>query len=434
MPAGVLTRGGVRSLPAPPEKPGRKEGLPLRRRPIPVSVLLLAALLVPGCSDSFLSGRSWSGSVERWGEGVAVRNPARPLFGTDAVGRRELWRRPLGREMAARRSWEPPPAVRLSGGELFVLDVQGGRVRVLDPETGARLRTVGDPGRGDGSVFFPRDLAVTDEAIVVAEETGLEIFARDGSFLRRIPVDEQALHVYSLGGAAFLSFEFTGSGIRWVRRDSARAEGERHAFEALGGLERPDAFEIDCWSLDGAGDGFFLLSCFEPLLVRFDEEGGLERQVLIADVPPEESSPAELDVLRREARERQLALDMGVARDVAESLVERDVARHRHKPKYRQVRHDPDRGLVAVLEQTPEFMGGGNAVVHFLTAEGAYLARTRFDRHWLDFALAGSRIYAVAREPGSGEMVAVAHAFELPEKALSVALPEPDSTGRGDAP
>jgi sugar lactone lactonase YvrE len=63
-------------------------------------------------------------------------------------------------EMQGRRPKGPRPGGAVAiGGELFVTDVTGGRVLVLDRSTGKLVRTLGSPGEGPGQFLMPNAIA-----------------------------------------------------------------------------------------------------------------------------------------------------------------------------------------------------------------------------------------------------------------------------------
>lgn len=84
--------------------------------------------------------------------------------------------------------WAPTDAV-IYGPELFVVDVQNHRVKVLDVKTGKILRAVGEPGSGDGQLFKPTNIAIGPGGLLYVSDTinfRVQVFSRNGLFKRSI--------------------------------------------------------------------------------------------------------------------------------------------------------------------------------------------------------------------------------------------------------
>lgn len=374
---------------------------------------MLVALVA--CSSPGAEGVSrWTGRVDTLDGRVVVRNPAEALLSADRFEVRELWSRPLGWGAGSRRVWEPGPAVRSLDGELFLLDFGGSRVEVRSAEDGSFLRTLGEgDGHRPGELSWPRSLAVSGEVVGVADSSEIEFFAPTGEPLRRVPVADRTLELYGLGGGAFLSFEFSAGGARWRFYASPEAEGEPYPPPITRSESFPEAAQSECWNVEGVRDGLLLLSCAHPVLLRFRRDGGIRREVALGGGPVEPSAE-EREALRRNTRARVAARRPHLDGEVVERIVEREVRRHRLEKRFRGARRDSSTGLVAVLEQTPEYMGGSGANVLLLTDEGVLLGRLEFDRHWLDMEFQRGRLYAVAQEPGSGDPVLAAYELRVP--------------------
>ena len=78
-----------------------------------------------------------------------------------------------------------PSDVDISGDRLYVCDVKGHRVHVLDRETGEALYQIGKAGSGDGELFHPSNICVYGDRLYVSDTTNfrVQIFSLDGTFL-----------------------------------------------------------------------------------------------------------------------------------------------------------------------------------------------------------------------------------------------------------
>lgn len=78
--------------------------------------------------------------------------------------------------------WKPVDAVPF-GSELYVADMQGGRISVLDLATGAVTRTIGDSGETENRLARPTNLAVDGEGnVYVTDVARFQVvrYGRDG--------------------------------------------------------------------------------------------------------------------------------------------------------------------------------------------------------------------------------------------------------------
>jgi DNA-binding beta-propeller fold protein YncE len=78
-----------------------------------------------------------------------------------------------------------PSDVLISGDELYVCDVDNGRVLVLNKRDGTEKRTIGEKGSGEGQLFFPTNLAMDQDGNLFVSDTGntrIVEFDRRGNF------------------------------------------------------------------------------------------------------------------------------------------------------------------------------------------------------------------------------------------------------------
>lgn len=80
-----------------------------------------------------------------------------------------------------------PTDVLVDDQELYVVDIQGHRVVVLDKNTGVELRSFGSPGGGDNNLFQPTNIAIGPNKHLYISDTGnfrVQEFTPDGQFVR----------------------------------------------------------------------------------------------------------------------------------------------------------------------------------------------------------------------------------------------------------
>lgn len=79
-----------------------------------------------------------------------------------------------------------PISVAVYGNELYVTDATAQAIKVLDRSTGRQLRTIGEPGDGDGQFTRPLAVRVDPSGVVYVDDVircRVQRFSRDGKFL-----------------------------------------------------------------------------------------------------------------------------------------------------------------------------------------------------------------------------------------------------------
>jgi DNA-binding beta-propeller fold protein YncE len=82
-----------------------------------------------------------------------------------------------------------PTDVAISEDRLYVTDAEHHKVHVLDKASGETLFTFGNPGPGEGEMFYPTNLAIGPEGNVYVSETNnfrVQVFTPDGEFIRKV--------------------------------------------------------------------------------------------------------------------------------------------------------------------------------------------------------------------------------------------------------
>lgn len=80
-----------------------------------------------------------------------------------------------------------PTDVLVDGNELYVVDVKGHRIVVLDKYTGEEMRSFGSPGGEDDNLFQPTNIAMGPNKHLYVSDTGnfrVQELTQDGQFVR----------------------------------------------------------------------------------------------------------------------------------------------------------------------------------------------------------------------------------------------------------
>lgn len=77
-----------------------------------------------------------------------------------------------------------PSDVAVFENKLFVCDVKGNQVHVLDTGTGETLFKIGKTGSGDGELFHPSNMVIHKERLYISDTTNfrVQVFGLDGKF------------------------------------------------------------------------------------------------------------------------------------------------------------------------------------------------------------------------------------------------------------
>lgn len=378
-------------------------------RPVSNLTLSLALLLLPAaCSDA----PRWTGSVEAR-EGVEViSNPAEPILADARDLVSELWE-------VQGPEWMDPTRVHARSGLVFVVDPPANRIHRVST-SGDLLESIGRPGGGPGEFLRLLD-AIPDEGRLLVLDGGkgsVQYLDRDGDYLSALHLEGQPWAGFLMdNGTLLLKGEFLSdpraeSFGDWVTVDEA---GEPSAFTSHPLEPLPEEEGVRCSDLSSWAQGAARLRYSTPRIQVFDPAGGLRMETRVA-LPVERVTDAERAAALSEL-ERRL-----VERGLPPPFIEQNLAvqgeRWRVKCRFGPLRFDHAGGIAAFLEQNPDDFGSGNATLHFLSQEGAYLARVAFTRGWRDFTIDDGVIYALTREPLTDVVTLEAFRLDLPESLL----------------
>lgn len=367
-------------------------------------ILMAGVLATPWTGCSVDSGEPrWRGTVQHDGAAVDVRNPAAPVFPADAASAEALWTTPGPSDAAVARDWSQPVQVALGAGEVYVLDPMAHRVHVLS-RAGRPLRQVGREGKGPGELQAPFGVAFVGGLLAVGDAGRVDLFSPAGEPAGSFPLGT-------------IAFSLAGLQSGDVLVTTARGEQKRYPIRgsdppvAMPGFPKKDKeAEFACSRLSGAGTRILRLDCARPVFQVISREGEILRTVRIPREPVQASS-AEMAQYRRSLFTEAAQTDVPPA--AVKSLVDHLVKGANPKRTMRGIQYDAVARLYAVWEQQPKEFGNGPARLHLFGEEGAFLATIPFAESWVDFAIDGLAVYALAEEDDTGLVRLAAYRLNL---------------------
>jgi hypothetical protein len=370
----------------------------------PVSIrrtLLAAALALPagGCSGDADAPR-WRGSVRQVGAAVEVQNPDAPMFRQGAAAQ-PLWSAAGEPDGAGR--WDRPVRVALGGGELYVLDQVAHTVHVLSRD-GRALRRIGREGKGPGELESPYGLAFVAGQLAVGDGNAVELFSPAGQPAGAMELGTVPVSLVGAGPGGVLVKTFQGQ----QRVYDLRARGPYLSIPGF--LGNATAKQAACYRAGTAGADILRLDCTSPVFEVLSPQGTVRRTVRV-DRKPQPASRDELERYRS-----SLMADVaraGYPGADPSTMVNRLLDGQSPKRMMRGIRYDSASALYAVWEQQPQELGNGPARLHLFGRAGAFLATVPFPEPWVDFAVDGLTVYALAEDAETGLVRLAAYRLAL---------------------
>lgn len=381
-----------------------------RRRPYHApAILLLASALA--CSDT----SPWAGSVETRDNVEVVANPGEPLL-ANAVGLGSLlW-------SAQGSDWIDPSRVHVGSGIITVVDPKASKVHLVSTsgEIGA---SVGRSGGGPGEFLALVDALPVGDSLAVLDQgkSSVEYLDLEGNHLATLHLVGHPWNGFALADGTlllkgkFLSGPAEGTLGDWVTIDK---DGEPTAFTSVPLEPLPEEEGVQCSDFSPWAGGAARLRFTTPRIQVFDRSGRLTLESTI-DLAVEAVSDVErnaaLSDLQRSLAARRLPPEF-----IEQSLVTMK-ERWRVKCRFGPLRFDSSRHYAAFMEQNPDQFGSGPATLHFVSAEGVYLAKVGFDTPWRDFAIHDGVVYALTRDTITDLVTLEAFRVDLPTSLFEAA-------------
>lgn len=382
----------------------RFERLPGGGAPRTAVFVLLAAVTATGCADA---GPRWEGRRDTVNGVTVVMNPSEPLLGPDSVDVRELWRRDGA---GSERPWERPRWVAATEDRVHMLDAQAHRVHVMDAATGERIVAFGAEGDGPGEFRRPFGVEIVDARIAVGNGAGpsVELYGPGGRHEDRIRLGFLPMLLEGLGDEQLWA---TGLGADGPTTAIVRLAGGTAPFESRDTSVVDSGLDFEaCPRWGSSGEGLLRAHCRRFAFQRLAPSGEIVAEVHV-DRPPVEATQAELDSV--EARVRRMTARARMPPERARAFVRERVEAAEIEPVYAGIRGDPATGRAYVQQQGPATLEPEPATLHVFAPDGRYLAEVAFDRPWVDFAVAGERLYALEQDPTTGLTTLVARSVTL---------------------
>ncbi len=375
-----------------------------------------ASLLALLCSVAACSNASrWAGSVETQQGVEVIDNPGAPLLAEAQGLVHKLWD-------VQGSDWVDPSRIHVNSGHIAVVDPKANEVHLVST-LGEIQASVGRPGGGPGEIIKLVDAFPVGDSLVFLDQgkSSAEYLDLDGNYLSAVHLAGNPWNGFSLEDGTllvkgkFLSGPSEGTLGDWV---TVGAGEEPHAFTSLPLAPLPGEQGVQCSDFSAWADGAARLRFTTPQIQVFDRSGTLTLESMI-DLPIERVSDAERDSALSNLR-RSMA-----ARRLPPQFMEQSLTvmkeRWRVKCRFGPLRFDASRHYAAFMEQNPDQFGSGPATLHFVSADGIYLARVAFANAWRDFAMDGGVVYALTRDATTDLVTLTAFRVDLPPSVFEEA-------------
>jgi hypothetical protein len=220
----------------------------------------------------------------------------------------------------------------------------------------------------------------------------MELFSPAGGPSTSFPLGIVALSMSGREPGGLLVMDHRGG--HWLYD----ARGNRRPV-SLPAIEEDDRGAQACGRTWSTGREILRLDCTRPAFQVISRDGALLRTVRTRREPV---AATEAELARHR---RTLAADAartGSSPGEARQLIDLLLKDQSPKRSMRGVRYDPAARMYAVWEQQPAELGNGPARLHLFGAEGVFLATLPFPDPWVDFAIEGLTVYALAEDRDTG--------------------------------
>jgi hypothetical protein len=314
-----------------------------------------------------------------------------------------LWRAPT----ADIADWAEPSRLAEGAGQYYVVDRRSTRVHIVGAD-GKFVKSFGKRGPGPGEIALAGDIGFVGQHVVVRDmgKHTIEVYTPDGAFVKSIPLGRVGFGFATIDPDGMIVARLASDGQVWMR---VGLDGATKPLPVP--ASAPDGGKRPCGRVATIRNRVAQLDCAVPVLTVSNGDGVIERVIRIGR-DSIFATEAQIQAVR-EKLQRDMASD-NLPASLAQSLLESTTRDARVVKPWRAMRHDRVTGIIALWEQAPADMGGGDARLHLLSPEGVFLSTIDFDDQWLDFTINDSRVAALAVNDSTG----------LPELALhSIALP-----------
>ena len=379
-----------------------------RHRALPGLAMCWAVALA--CDTAPRSDFAWNGSVSEANGHPVTTNPPIPALPAGTIRATALWRAPA-HDVA---EWAEPSKVVHGAGRYFVIDRRSTRVHIVGSD-GQLVKSFGKQGPGPGEIMVAGDIGFVGDHVVVRDmgKHTIEVYSPDGAFVKSIPLGRVGFGFTTIDPDGIIAAQLAGGGQSWIRvgLDGATTPIPVPATAAVQGA-------TPCARVATFGDRIAQLDCAVPVVMVSDQSGAIERTIMIRR-DTVFATDAQLQTVR-ENLQRDMAAN-SLPASLAQGLLESTLRNARIVKPWRAVRRDRVTGVIALWEQAPADVGGGNATLHLLSPDGVYLDAIAFDDEWRDFTIDDSRIAALAVNDSTGVPELVVHSVVVPEGVLDAA-------------